>query len=289
METITSVSRMQQWSLRHKTAGETIALVPTMGFLHQGHISLLEEGRRRGALLVLSIFVNPAQFGAGEDYTDYPRDLTADAALAEAAGVDVLFAPETTQMYPRDYASWVDLEGITEVLCGASRPGHFRGVTTVVTKLFNIVQPTVACFGAKDFQQLAVIRRMVADLNMPLEIVGCPIIREADGLAMSSRNSYLADAQRRQALCLSQALQQARQLVAEGARETAGLLATLRQEIENQPDARIDYLKICHQTSLQEQKQIDKDSVLLLAVFIGKTRLIDNGFLFNSGSVAANP
>ncbi len=277
--TITSVAEMQQWSRLQKAAGRRIAFVPTMGFLHQGHLSLLEEGRENADLLVLSIFVNPTQFGVGEDYEDYPRDLAADTALAEKAGVNVIFAPSASQMYPAGYASRVDVEGITDLLCGASRPGHFKGVTTVVSKLFNIVQPDLAYFGTKDFQQLAVIRRMVLDLNMPVEIVGMPIVREADGLAMSSRNSYLTFEERRQALVLSKAIAQSRQMVAQGVFDSEKILAEVKAQIENCHKARIDYLKICHQLSLQEQDQVDQDSVLLLAVYIGKTRLIDNGFL----------
>lgn len=273
---------MQQWSLKQKAAGQRISFVPTMGFLHEGHLSLLEEGRRRGDLLVLSIFVNPTQFGVGEDFEDYPRDLAADSEMAARAGVDVIFAPGASQMYPQGYASWVDLDGITEVLCGASRPGHFRGVTTVVTKLFNIVQPHLAFFGEKDFQQLAVIRQMVKDLNMPVEIVGCPIVREKDGLAMSSRNSYLEADARQQALCLSRALEQARTLVQQGETRVEPILTALKVELERHSLAKIDYLKICNQDSLEEQSAIDADSVLLLAVFIGTTRLIDNGFLITS-------
>ncbi len=279
MITINSVSEMQQWSLQQKAAGRRIAFVPTMGFLHDGHLSLLDEGRKAADLLVLSIFVNPAQFGVGEDYEDYPRDLAADGALAEQAGVDVIFAPTAAQMYPRGYGTWVDVEGITEVLCGASRPGHFRGVTTIVAKLFNIVQPDIAFFGNKDFQQLAVIRRMVLDQNMPLKIVGLPIVREADGLALSSRNTYLSTEQRMQALSLSRSLAVARQLVAEGGRDATPIFEAVRDLIEAQPEIRVDYLQICHQLSLQEQTQVDADSVLLLAVFAGKTRLIDNCFL----------
>lgn len=279
MVTITSVAEMQQWSQQQRSAGQSIAFVPTMGFLHQGHISLLSEGRKNADRLVLSIFVNPTQFGVGEDYEDYPRDLDADAALAEKAGVDVIFAPTSAQMYPNGYASWVDVEGITEVLCGASRPGHFRGVTTVVTKLLNIVAPDVAYFGNKDFQQLAVIRRMSLDLNMTCEITGLPIVREADGLAMSSRNTYLSIEQRQQALCLSESIAEARQLVGSGLTSAQEVLSAVRKKIECCSEARIDYLKICHQLSLQDQTVIDRDSVLLLAVFIGKTRLIDNGFL----------
>ncbi|HBT81945.1 MAG TPA: pantoate--beta-alanine ligase, partial [Desulfuromonas sp.] len=225
-------------------------------------------------------FVNPTQFGPSEDLSTYPRDLEADLALARAAGVDVVWTPTPQEVYPAGYATWVAVEGgLTTTLCGASRPGHFRGVTTVVSKLFNVVQPDVALFGEKDFQQLAVIRQMVRDLNFPIEIVGMPIVREADGLAMSSRNVYLTPDQRRQALVLSQALALARELAAAGERESATILATLRQLIAAQPDARIDYLHICHQTTLQEQARIDAAAVLLLAVFIGKTRLIDNGFL----------
>ena len=279
MITITSVSEMQRHALAARERGQRIAFVPTMGFLHAGHLSLLEEGRRRGDLLVLSIFVNPTQFGQGEDFATYPRNLEQDSRLAEQVDVDVLFAPSAAAMYPQGYATYVDVEGITEVLCGASRPGHFRGVCTVVSKLFNIVQPHVALFGNKDFQQLAVIRRMVVDLNLPLEIVGMPIHREADGLAMSSRNVYLSPAQREQALALSQSIRYARQMVAEGERDSATVRARLRKLIAAQPEARIDYLEICHQLSLQPQSGIDADSVLLMAVFIGSTRLIDNGFL----------
>ncbi|MCF6179172.1 MAG: pantoate--beta-alanine ligase [Geopsychrobacter sp.] len=281
MKTIISVKEMQQWSLQQKAAGKQISFVPTMGFLHAGHLSLLEEGRNQGDLLVLSIFVNPTQFGVGEDFEDYPRDLKADAELAAKAGVDVIFAPPATQMYPQGYASWVDVEGITEVLCGASRPGHFRGVTTVVSKLFNIVQPDIAFFGNKDFQQLTVIKRMVIDLNMPLEIVGLPIVREADNLAMSSRNSYLSAPERFQALCLSRALAHARQLAAQGGVKASEVLNAVREMITAKDLTRIDYLKICHQSSLLDQEFIDADSVLLLAVYVGKTRLIDNGFLLD--------
>ncbi len=279
METITSVTEMQRWSAAVRAAGETISFVPTMGFLHQGHVSLLNEGRKRGDKLVLSIFVNPTQFGQGEDFEDYPRDLAQDSELAQQAGVDIIFAPEAKQMYPAGYATYVDVEGITNTLCGASRPGHFRGVCTVVTKLFNIVQPYNAIFGNKDFQQLAVIRRMTLDLNLPVEIVGMPIFREADGLAMSSRNVYLSENQRQQALVLSQSIRQARELAENGERKSIVIIEKLKAKIESYPDTRIDYVQICHQLSLEDQVEVDTDSVLLLAVFVGKTRLIDNGFL----------
>jgi pantoate--beta-alanine ligase len=279
MEIIKTVREMQQWSLTVRAAGEMISFVPTMGCLHQGHLSLLDEGRERGDKLVLSIFVNPTQFGQGEDFEDYPRDLEEDSRLALQAGVDVIFAPTAGEMYPSGYATYIDVEGVTETLCGASRPGHFRGVCTVVTKLFSIIQPNNAIFGYKDFQQLAVIRRMTGDLNLPVEIIGMPIFREEDGLAMSSRNIYLTSDQRQQALVLSQSIKYARELVASGEKKVAPILEKLKQMVEQQPEARIDYIQICHQFSLQDQIAVDSDSVLLLAVFIGNTRLIDNGFL----------
>ncbi len=278
-EVIHDTAAMQQRCLALRRAGKRISFVPTMGYLHEGHMSLLHAGRRQGDVLVLSIFVNPAQFGANEDLDSYPRDLDRDLELAAAAGTDLVYAPLPQDVYPEGYATYVDVEGITDLLCGASRPGHFRGVTTVVSKLFNIVQPDVAFFGEKDFQQLAVIRRMAIDLNIPVEIVGLPIVREEDGLALSSRNVYLSPDQRSQALVLAQCLATARQMVAGGERECAVILAALRQMIEAQPDVRIDYLQICHQLSLQEQQDVDADSVLLLAVFVGETRLIDNGYL----------
>jgi len=250
-----------------------------MGYLHEGHLSLLREGRKNGDVLVLSIFVNPAQFGANEDLDSYPRDLDHDLELAASAGTDLVYAPLPQDVYPADYATYVNVEGVTDVLCGASRPGHFRGVTTVVNKLFNVVQPDIAFFGEKDFQQLAVIRRMVIDLNMPVEIVGLPIVREEDGLAMSSRNVYLSTAQRQQALVLSQCIVKARQMAAAGEVDSRVIKAELQKMIEAQSEARIDYLQICHQLSLQEQETVDADSVLLLAVFVGETRLIDNGFI----------
>jgi pantoate--beta-alanine ligase len=279
MDMINSIDEMQQRAQLASVSGQKISFVPTMGYLHKGHLSLLEEGRKRGDLLVLSIFVNPTQFGQGEDFEDYPRDLQRDADLAEQAGVDIIFAPTAKAMYPQHYATYVEVEGITENLCGASRPGHFRGVATVVTKLFNIVQPDSAIFGTKDFQQLAVIRRMTADMNMPVTIVGMPIFRERDGLAMSSRNVYLSAGQRHQALVLSQSLAVARQLVAAGELSSATIIQSLKTKISAQPDAHIDYIQICHQLSLADQEQVDIDSVLLLAVYVGQTRLIDNGYL----------
>lgn len=281
MEIIRDNLRMQKICLDLRQEGRHIAFVPTMGYLHQGHISLLTAAREAGDILVLSIFVNPTQFGANEDLDAYPRDFERDASLARDAGVDLLFYPEADKIYPPGYATYVNVEGLTDTLCGRSRPGHFRGVTTVVCKLFNLVQPHLAFFGCKDFQQLAVIRRMTLDLNLALEIVGMPIIREADGLAMSSRNVYLSSAEREQALVLSRGLDRARELVAAGIRESDQILAELSTMIARASAARIDYLQICHQYSLQDQAQVDSDSVLLMAVFVGKTRLIDNGFLLS--------
>ncbi len=282
MDIISDITEMQNRCLAARAAGCKIAFVPTMGFLHEGHLSLLREGRRRGELLVLSIFVNPTQFGQGEDLDRYPRDLARDERLARDCAVDVLFYPAAAAIYPPDYATFVNVEGsLTTTLEGACRPGHFRGVATVVAKLFVIVQPHVALFGCKDFQQLAVVQRMTADLNLPVEIVGMPIVRETDGLAMSSRNVYLSADERQQALSLARALAHGRQLAADGVLEAGAVLTVLQTMIEVQPAARIDYLRICHRATLQEQERIDADSVLLLAVFFGKTRLIDNGPLLD--------
>jgi pantoate--beta-alanine ligase len=280
MEIIADIIEMQNRCLEARAAGRRIAFVPTMGFLHEGHLSLLREGRKHGDLLVLSIFVNPTQFGQGEDLDRYPRDFARDEAMARQCGVELLFYPDAQSIYPAGYETYVTVEGtLTTTLEGASRPTHFRGVTTIVSKLFAIVQPHVALFGRKDFQQLAVIRRMTTDLNLPVEIVGLPIVRESDGLAMSSRNVYLSVAERQQALALSQAVKQARQLVAEGVRSVAEVLSDLQCLFAQQPDVRVDYLRICNQATLCPQEQIDADSVLLMAVAVGKTRLIDNGDL----------
>ncbi len=278
-QVIHQTAAMQRRCLALKRAGKRISFVPTMGYLHEGHLSLLRAARERGDVLVLSIFVNPAQFAANEDLDSYPRDLGRDLELAASVGTDLVYAPLPQEVYPEGYATYVNVAGLTEVLCGASRPHHFRGVTTVVSKLFNIIQPDVAFFGEKDFQQLAVIRRMTLDLNMPVEIVGLPIVREADGLAMSSRNVYLDDDQRRQALSLSQGIATARQMVAGGETRSAVVAEAIAALIAGQPAARIDYIKICHRHTLQEQDRVDADSVLLLAVHIGATRLIDNGHL----------
>jgi len=279
MQTITDIQTMQACSREARKDGRKIAFVPTMGYLHEGHLSLLREGRSRGDLLVLSIFVNPAQFGPGEDLESYPRDLSRDMEMAREVGVDMVFAPEARDMYPRGYATFVEVESITEMLCGASRPGHFKGVATVVCKLFNIVRPHVALFGLKDFQQLAVIRRMAEDLNMDLEVAGMPIVRESDGLAMSSRNVYLSPDERLQALSLVDSIRMAVMLVREGEKNSASIVEAVRRRIEREPGSRIDYAEIRHGKSLEEEREIGPESVLILAARIGSTRLIDNHYL----------
>lgn len=280
MEIINDIEVVQSRCLEARQNGKRIVMVPTMGCLHEGHLSLMREGRKRGDLLVASIFVNPTQFGPKEDFAAYPRDLKRDAALAAEAGVDILFHPTPESMYPNGYKTYVNVEGLTKTLCGESRPGHFRGVTTVVCKLFNIVQPHLALFGRKDFQQLTVLRRMVSDLNLPIEVVGMPTVRERDGLAMSSRNVFLSPEERKQALALVDALRQARTAANHGEKHTRRLVGLVRERIGREPDAQIDYVKICDGDTLENVDRVDENSVLLLAVRIGKTRLIDNNYLF---------
>lgn len=268
METIRQVDEMQLRALALRDKGQRIAFVPTMGYLHEGHLSLVRAARQHGDVVVLSIFVNPAQFGAGEDFDSYPRDLRRDSAMAQEAGVDIVFSPEAADMYPDGYATSVHVDGITETLCGASRPGHFDGVTTVVSKLFGIVQPHAALLGMKDFQQLAVVRRMAIDLNMPVEIIGMPIIREADGLAMSSRNKNLSAKMRHQALALSESIRSATSAARQGETDASKIVEKVKHRISQEQDARIDYVKICHAITLEPMTKIDKHSVLLMAVFL---------------------
>ena len=276
---IESIKDMQSYSLSARQEGKAVALVPTMGYLHEGHASLMKEGRRRADLLVASIFVNPAQFGVGEDFEKYPRDMERDICIAAAAGVDVIFAPAAAAMYPDGYQTYVDVERLTLPLCGASRPGHFRGVTTVVCKLFGIVQPHLALFGRKDYQQLAVIRQMTADLNIPVEIIGMPIVREADGLAMSSRNAYLSAAERKSALCLCRGLAAARQLFATGERAVTELVDAISSVIASEKSAVVDYIELRDQLTLAPVSHADGSTLAAVAVRIGKTRLIDNCIL----------
>ena len=270
---------MTRWSEDVLFRGETIALVPTMGYFHEGHLSLMRLAGRLADHVVVSLFVNSIQFAPGEDLNRYPRDLENDTRLAANEKVDVLFVPSDSEMYENGDSTRVRVEGITAVLCGRQRPSHFEGVTTVVAKLFNITKPHFAVFGEKDFQQLAVIRRMTRDLNWNIDIVGHPIVRESDGLAMSSRNAYLSGEERQSACCLYRAIEQARASFAAGVRDVPRLQAEVRDTLLANPDVSIDYIALVDQHSLAAIEEADAETVLALAVRVGTTRLIDNGFL----------
>lgn len=270
---------MQQLSESIRLNWQKIAFVPTMGFLHEGHMSLLREGKKRGDFLVLSIFVNPTQFAEGEDLDTYPSNLDGDFALAEKEGVDAVFLPDSNSIYGDNYQTYVELDALPLFLCGQNRPSHFKGVSTVVAKLFNIVKPHVAVFGQKDFQQLAIIRQMTIDLNFDIEIVGAPIVREADGLAMSSRNSYLTEKQRTYGLSLIKALQKAQELVSNGEKSSEVLINAANKIITSNPETSIDYLTICDPVYLDKVSVVDKPVLFALAVNVGNTRLIDNAIL----------
>ena len=260
-------------------AGKSIGLVPTMGYLHEGHLTLMRQARKEQGFVIATLFVNPLQFGPQEDYAVYPRDLNRDSALAATTGIDVLFAPSVDEMYPAGdgkILSFVDVEQITSTLCGASRPGHFRGVATVVTKLFNITEADVAYFGQKDAQQVAVIRQMVEDLNFNVKIVSVPIVREPDGLALSSRNRYLNPEERQGALVLSRSLERARELLSSGERDSTVILESMCNMIAQEPLAAIDYVSIVNTLTLEPLKKVSGAALIALAVRFGKTRLIDN-------------
>lgn len=267
---------MQDYYQSARSNGKTIGLVPTMGFLHEGHLSLMRHARAENDLVVVSIFVNPTQFGPKEDYKSYPRDMKRDSEMAESVGVDIIFAPSAEDMYPNVYATYVSVERLTEKMCGKSRPGHFRGVTTVVTKLFNIIRPHRAYFGQKDAQQSQVIKRMTEDLNFDIQIMVLPTIREADGLAMSSRNTYLNPEERQAALILTKSLHEAENMIKSGNRNTGIILQKMRDMIEAEPLAKIDYISIVNADTLDDLDLINGKILIALAVFIGKTRLIDN-------------
>jgi len=262
-------------ALRQKLSG-SVGFVPTMGYLHEGHLALVKQARVENSAVIVSIYVNPAQFGSGEDFGSYPRELNRDLELLREEGVDIVFVPSDDDMYPAEFSSWVDVEKVTERLEGASRPGHFRGVATVVAKLFNIVQPSRAYFGQKDAQQVVVIKRMVADLNMGVEIVVVPTVRESDGLAMSSRNIYLSSRERQAATILFKALTLARQLRQGGEKYAEKIRRQMTSLIQKEPLARIDYVSIADAETLEELNLIDRPTLVSLAVRIGKTRLIDN-------------
>ncbi|AKX92970.1 pantothenate synthetase [Moorella thermoacetica] len=276
MELLQTIAAVRNYVAAARQRGLSIGLVPTMGYLHEGHLSLARAARQQNDVVIMSIFVNPTQFGPNEDFARYPRDLERDRELAAGAGVDAVFAPAVEEMYPAGYATYVQVEGLTEVLCGASRPGHFRGVTTVVSKLFNIVQPDRAYFGQKDYQQALVIKRMVRDLNFPIEIITIPTVREADGLALSSRNKYLTPEQRRSALSLHRALHLGSDLIKAGEREAAVVRRAMEKEITAWPETRIDYVAISDADTLKPLEKIAGRVLLALAVWVGNTRLIDN-------------
>jgi len=280
MEVVTDPSEVQSLCLAERCSGRRLALVPTMGYYHEGHLSLMRWARQKADTLAVSLFVNPTQFGPGEDLESYPRDFEQDCRQAEAEGVDVLFAPSPEAMYAGDYATWVEVPDLSRNLCGRSRPGHFRGVCTVVIKLFNLTLPHMAVFGQKDWQQLAVITRMVRDLNLPVQVVGRPIVREPDGLAMSSRNVYLNQEERREAASISQGLTKARDWVREGFTGREDLLARLNDfYARRMPSGRIDYLELVHPESLEPLESVEGPALLAVAVRLGRARLIDNSLL----------
>ena len=276
MQVINTIAEMRK--LRRQLS-EPVGFVPTMGYFHEGHLSLVRQARKENPTVVVSIFVNPTQFGPDEDFQDYPRDLNRDLELLEREKVDIVFVPSEEEMYPRDFNSWVDVEKVTERLEGASRPGHFRGVATVCTKLFNIIQPARAYFGQKDVQQAVVIKKMVADLNMNLEIIIMPTVRESNGLAMSSRNTYLNPEERQAATVLFKALSLARELWQGGEKDADKIRYQMTSLIQKEPLAKIDYVGIADANTLEELKKIDRPAIVFLAIRIGKTRLIDNVIL----------
>ena len=275
MKIVGTVKEVREQVKEWKKQGLSVGFVPTMGYLHEGHKSLMDAARKGNDKVVVSIFVNPMQFGPTEDLATYPRDLDHDAALCESAGVDLIFHPEAEEMYEKDFCSFVDMTGLTEGLCGKTRPIHFRGVCTVVNKFFNIVTPDRAYFGQKDGQQLAVIRRMVRDLNMDIEIVGCPIVREEDGLAKSSRNTYLSPEERKAALILSKTVALGKEL-AKTEKDANKVVEAMKKNIETEPLAKIDYVEAVDALSMAPVEKLEGACMLAMAVYIGKTRLIDN-------------
>lgn len=271
-----SVQEVRNVTANWKKRGFSVGLVPTMGYLHPGHISLIERARKENDMVVVSIFVNPIQFGPNEDLDKYPRDMAHDREVCEKAGAELIFAPQPSEMYPCENLAFVDIRGLGDGLCGAKRPGHFRGVCTVVSKLFNIVLPDRAYFGEKDAQQLAIIKRMVKDLNFGTMIVSCPIVREPDGLAMSSRNLYLSPEERKAALSISRSLSAAKELMRKGEKDAVKIRETIVAGISAEPLARIDYAEIVDSADLSPVQRIEKPVLAAVAVYFGKTRLIDN-------------
>lgn len=277
MKILNTIKDIKVETRKARKNNKSVGFVPTMGFLHEGHLSLVKRAKEENDLVIVSIFVNPTQFGPGEDFESYPRDLERDSKLVESMGADIVFAPETSEMYPDGCSTYVGIEGdITKQLCGASRPGHFTGVTTVVSKLFNIVTPDRAYFGQKDAQQVAVIKKMVRDLHFDTEIVPCPIVREKDGLAMSSRNIYLNEDERRAAIILSKSLSNAEEVIKKGELDASKLSDFIINNINSEPLAEVDYVEIVNAKTLESIRKIKDDVLIALAVKIGKARLIDN-------------
>ncbi len=276
MNIVSTINEVRKQVKEWRKQGLSVGLVPTMGYLHEGHKSLIDAAVKGNDKVVVSVFVNPTQFAPGEDLETYPRDLDRDAALCEQAGAALIFHPEPSEMYHRDYSTYVDMGTLTQGLCGKTRPTHFSGVCTVVSKLFHIVQPDRAYFGQKDAQQLAVIRHMVEDLNFDIKIIGCPIIREEDGLAKSSRNTYLNEEERKQAVILNRALQKGKEQIESGERKSLEIKQTITQTIETMPLAKIDYVEVVDFQTLESIEEIKGEILAAVAVYIGKTRLIDN-------------
>ncbi len=276
MEIASTVNELREKILNWKKHGRKIGFVPTMGYLHEGHLSLVRESKKRSDVTVVSIFVNPKQFGPAEDYNVYPRDLERDRALLEREGVDLVFYPPVDVMYPEGYKTYVEVEDLQDKLCGKSRPGHFRGVCTVVLKLFNLVQPDEAYFGWKDAQQVIILRKMVEDLNVPVKIVPLPLVRDHDGLALSSRNTYLSPEERRAALVLKKSLDLAEKLILDGEKDAGKIREKMIELIAAEPLARLDYVEIVKLSNLEPLDRMEGEALIALAVFIGRTRLIDN-------------
>jgi pantoate--beta-alanine ligase len=276
VEVLRTIAALRRWREERRRLANKVGFVPTMGYLHRGHLALIEEAKRRADQVVVSIFVNPKQFGAGEDLDKYPRDLERDLGLCQDLGVDAVFTPEGSEIYPPGFQTRVLVEPLSQNLCGRYRPDFFPGVATVVTKLFCLVQPEVAVFGEKDYQQLVVVRRLSRDLHLGVEVVGHPTVREADGLAMSSRNAYLSPDQRRSALSLSQSLLVARQMVAQGERRVSVLVERVKAMIEAKPHTKVQYAQVVDGETMADLAEVTPHAVMALAVFVGRARLIDN-------------
>jgi pantoate--beta-alanine ligase len=279
MKTLETIHDMRATVRTARGENRKLGFVPTMGALHEGHLSLVRAAKKQSEVVAASVFVNPTQFGPNEDFAKYPRTFERDCELLKNEGVDLLFAPSAEEMYPKGAVTWVMVEGLSDKLCGRSRPGHFRGVTTVVAKLLHVVEPDVAFFGKKDAVQLVLIRRMVRDLNLPVEIVGCPIVREPDGLAMSSRNAYLSTEERKSATVLNRTLQEIKQRFGQGERDSAQLLSAGMEIFKEEPGARLDYLEIVDLDTLDPQPLVNGKALVAVAAYLGTTRLIDNVML----------